>query len=123
MQLVAVRFQCPNVRVVLAALMFAAAVPQALRAQQAPAAVAEPGPSMRAPLTESSGVGGKSNTADERVSQLEKALKYERQINDELMKKMSAHAGDSAGALSRKLDTATRDIEQSLDELRAISRP
>jgi hypothetical protein len=123
MQLLAVRFQRPNVRVVLAALMFATAAPPALHAEQAPTGVPQPGSGMRAPLTESSGVDGKPNTTDERILQLEKALKYERQINDELMKKISVHSGDSGGALSQKLDTATRDIEQSLDELRAISRP
>jgi hypothetical protein len=123
MQLLAVCFQRPNVRVALAAWMFAAAGLPALHAEQVPTVVAPPGSSSPAPSTEVSGVGGRSNADDDRVLQLEKALKYERQINDELMKKISVRSGDSAGALGQKLDTATRDIEQSLDELRAISRP
>ena len=123
MQQVVVRLQGPNVGVVLAALMFAAAAPPVSHAQQPPTLAPQPGSSLRSPATESSGIGGKSNMADERVLQLERALKYERQVNDELMKRMSAPLGGASSALRQKLDTATRDIEQSLDELRAISRP
>lgn len=56
--------------------------------------------------------------AQEQITKLEDSLKFEREVNDELMR---GRQNEQQDALAQKLDSASREFDRVLSELKGIS--